>query len=127
MPIVNTKVNAKEITLRRWRVIEAEAEDGTRTRHVWGHDVSNNVGRASSPITEFDLETMTATTRSGSKYKLFGLPGNSRLGKQAWNNRRNINIIISEQDITDEYLNVNQLSTARFAKINIAASHPDEQ
>jgi hypothetical protein len=127
MPRINDSENTREITLRRWRVIEAEARDGTRTCHVWGHDVSHNLGRASTSIMEFDLDTMTATTISGSNYKLVGLPGNSRLGKHAWINWCNKHGVVAEVDITDEYLNVNQISTVEFVKINIAASHLDEQ
>jgi hypothetical protein len=118
MPIKSEPDESREITLRRWRVIEIEAPDGTRSRHVWGHDVKNDRGRASSPIMEFNLEAMIAISRSGSNYKLLGLPGNSRLGKGAWNRWCRHNDIVSEVDVTNEYMNIDQLSTAKLAKFN---------
>ena len=116
MAIKSIPSESQEITLRRWRVMEIEAPDGTRSRHVLGHDVKNDRGRASSPIMEFNQETMIATTRSGSSYKLVGLPGNSRLGKGAWSRWRSDNEVVSEADVTNEYLNADQLSTAKLAK-----------
>jgi len=118
MPIKNVPGKSQEITLRRWRVFEIEAQDGTRSRHVWGHDVKNDRGRASSPIIEFNLEDMVAISRSGSNYKLVGLPGNSRLGKGAWSRWCRENVVVSEVDVTNEYLNIDQLSTAQLAKFN---------
>lgn len=117
MPINEVPNDHKEISLRRWRVMEIETKDGTRTRHVWGHDVKNGLGRASSPIKEFDLDSLTATTRSGSVYRLVGVPGNSRLGKGAWSNWCKDNGVVSELDVTNEYLNVDQLSTIGFTRL----------
>jgi hypothetical protein len=118
MPIRNAPSDSQEVTLRRWRVMEIEAQNGIRSRHVWGHDVKNGLGRASSPIIEFNFGTMTATTRSGRNYRLLGLPGNSRLGKHAWDSWCSSNEVVSELDVTNEYLNVEQLSTVELAKIN---------
>lgn len=98
--------------------MEIEAPDGIRSRHAWGHDVTNNLGRASSPIASFDKDSMTATTRSGKEYTLVGLPGNSKLGRSAWRKWCRENGIVSEVDVTDQYLNVNQVSTVGFEKIN---------
>lgn len=117
MPAENASGNSREITLRRWRVIEIEAQDGARSRHVYGHDVTNNLGRASSPIVQFNVDTMTATTRSGKSYRLVGLPGNSRLAKSAWDKWCSSNGVVSELDVTGEYLNIDQLSTVGFAKM----------
>jgi hypothetical protein len=122
MPIRNASSDSQEISLRRWRVIEIEAQDGARSRHVWGHDAANNKGRASSAIVEFDRDSMTATTRSGKSYRLIGLPGNSRLGKTAWNNWCNKNEVVVETDVTREYLNIEQVSTVGFEKINNSLS-----
>ena len=110
MPIKNAPGESQEITMRRWRVIEVEAPDGTRSRHVCGHDVKNDRGLTSSPIVEFNLEAMIAISRSGSNYKLVGLPGNSRLGKGAWSRWCRHNAVVSEVDVTNEYLNTDQLS-----------------
>lgn len=118
MPSKNEPGDSQVITLRRWRVMEIEAPDGTRSHHVWGHEAKKSRGRASSPIIEFDRDTMTATSRSGSKYKLVGLPGNSRLGKGAWSRWCNDNTIVSESDVTNQYLNIDQLSTLELTRIN---------
>ena len=109
--------DSQAIKLRRWRVIEIKAVDGTRSRHVCGHDVTKGRGLASSPIIEFDQDAMVAVTRSGSNYRLIGLPGNSRLGRHAWKRWCNENKIVSEQDVTIDYLNVDQLSTMDITKI----------
>ncbi len=117
----NDQGESKEITLRRWRVMEIEGRNGNRSRHVWGHDVKNGLGRASSPIMQFDWDAMVATTRSGRNYRLVGLPGNSRLGRHAWLNWCNNNGVVSESDVTHEYIDINQLdelSTMELAKIN---------
>lgn len=114
--------NSQEVTLRRWRVMEVEVLDGARSRHVWGHDVKNNLGRASSPIMEFNLESMTAITRSGSNYRLVGVPGNSRLGKYAWNDWCNKNGVVSTTDVTHEYFDIDQLSTVELTKLTCAAN-----
>jgi hypothetical protein len=116
----NVPDDSQEISLRRWRVMEIEAPGGICSRHVWGHDVKNGRGRASSPIMEFKLDTMTAITRSGSNYKLVGLPGSSRLGKNAWSHWCSNNAVVSEVDVTNEYLNIDHLSTVELAKLNSA-------
>jgi hypothetical protein len=121
MPNKNVPDDSQEITLRRWRVMEVEVRDGTRSRHVWGHDVKNGLGRASSPIMEFDLDAMTAITRSGRNYRLLGVPGHSRLGKGAWSNWCSENAVVSAQDVTDQYFSVDQLSTVELTKINSSA------
>jgi hypothetical protein len=100
---IDVPENYKNPTLRRWRVIEVVSLDGTRSRHVYGHDITNDTGRASSPIKEFDLEAMTATTQSGRMYKLEGAPGNARSGEDAWKNWCHINGVVSEVDVTNEY------------------------
>lgn len=107
----------KQISLRRWRVMEITTQDGTRTRHAWGHDVTNNQGRASSAIIEFSMDTMTAKTRSGTRYKLVGLPGNSRIGQSAWAKWCRDNGVVAEQDVTGEYLDIHKVSTLGFKKI----------
>ena len=121
MPIENVPGESGEVSLRRWRVIEIVAPDGTKSRHVCGHDVTNDKGRASSPIIKFDLDAMVAISRSGSTYRLVGLPGNSRLGKGAWGRWLRHNEVVSEVDVTDEYFNIDRLSTAELTKITTAA------
>ena len=117
MPNKQVPGDSHEITLRRWRVTEVEMPDGTHSHHVWGHDAKNGMGRASSPIVEFSQDAMTAITRSGNNYRLIGLPGNSRLGMDAWRRWCSENEFVSETDVTDQYLNINQLSTIELEKI----------
>ena len=114
--------DSQNISLRRWRVMESEAPDGVRSHHVCGHDVTHNRGRASSAIIEFNKDAMTATTRSGTLYKLIGLPGNSTIGKAAWDKWCRDNGIVSQKDVTDDYLNVNKISTVGFEKITKSLS-----
>ena len=91
--------------------MEVVSRNGTRSRHVYGHDVANGTGRASSAIKEFDRETMTATTRSGRSYQLVGAPGNARIGEYAWQNWCSKNEVVSEVDVTDEYFSIDKLFT----------------
>ncbi len=118
MAIKNIPGSSLEVTLRRWRVMEVEVRDGSRSRHVWGHDVTNALGRASSAIMKFNQETMTATTLSGRNYKLVGLPGNSRLGRHAWIKWCDDNGVVSNLDVTQEYLNIDKLSTIEITRLN---------
>jgi hypothetical protein len=101
----------KNPSLRRWRVIEVVSRDGTRGRHVYGHDVANDTGRVSSAIKEFNLEAMTAITHSGRNYQLLGAPGNARNGEYAWENWCRNNEVVSEVDVTNEYFSVDKLFT----------------
>lgn len=99
----------KSPSLRRWRVMEVVSRDGTRSRHVWGHDVANDAGRTSSGIKAFDPEAMTATTHSGRVYKLVGAPGNARSGERAWADWCSVNDVVSVVDVTAEYFNADIL------------------
>jgi hypothetical protein len=92
------------VALHQWRVIETVTRDGTRSRHILGQESSNELGRASTAIISFDSATMTATTRSGRHYMLEGPPGNSNLGKGAWEKWLNDHQVVSETDVTKEYL-----------------------
>lgn len=102
-PVMKVPTEYKNPMLRRWRVVEVVLRNGSRSRHVWGHDVANDAGRASSAIREFDPEAMTATTHSGRIYQLMGVPGNASRGEYAWHNWCRINGVVSESDVTDEY------------------------
>ena len=112
---------AYQLTVRRWRIIEVELKSGTVTRHLCGHDVSHDVGRASSPIKSFDKETMLLTTQSGSRYCLHGLPGTSKAADKAWHNWCESNEVVNERDVTHEYLDVSKVSTVGFERLNRAA------
>ncbi len=113
MPIKKIPVDFKSPEIRRWRIMEVVSQNGMRSRHIWGHDVANDAGRASSGIKEFDLEAMTATTHSGRVYKLVGAPGKARSGEKAWLGWCKINNVVSASDVTGEYFDGDQLF-ARF-------------
>jgi hypothetical protein len=119
MPINKIPGSFKSPEIRRWRVMEVVSKTGARSRHIWGHDVANDAGRASSGIKEFDLEAMTATTHSGRVYKLVGAPGKARSGEKAWQGWCQVNGVVSAVDVTAEYFDVDQL----FAK----HGHADNQ
>ena len=104
-----TRNNAETPTIRRWRVVEVEKQDGERSRHIWGHDVTNDRGRASTAIQEFDRETMIATTRRGSSYKLVGAPGNSLVLETVWRTWCRLHGVVSEVDVTNEYFDIDRL------------------
>jgi hypothetical protein len=97
------------LQLRRWRVMEVVSHAGQRSRHICGHDVTNDMGRASSGIKAFDLDAMTATTHSGTIYKLLGAPGNARSGERAWSNWCRINSVAGAVDVTSEYFDLGSL------------------
>jgi hypothetical protein len=101
MPLNSTK------SLHCWRVMEAVSPWDIRTRHVCGQNATGSAGISTSAIQEFDPVAKTIKTRSGNTYTLVGQPDNSRLGEAAWNKWCNDNGIVSQQDMTSEYLNAN--------------------
>lgn len=109
MPINRIPDSFKSPEIRRWRVMEVESKTGARSRHIWGHDVANDAGRASSGIKEFNLEAMTATTYSGRVYKLIGAPGKARSGEKAWQGWCQANGVVSVVDVTAEYFDADHL------------------
>lgn len=112
---------AYQITLRRWKVYEVEDAGGQVSRHVCGHDVTQDVGRATSAIANFDRNAMVVTTQSGSRYRLQGLPGDSRLADKAWRKWCGDNRVLRQRDVTREYLDVSKVSTVGFHKLIRAA------
>lgn len=108
-PVRDVPNEYKNPSLRRWRVVEVVAQNGARSRHVIGHDITNDAGRASTAIKDFDWETMTVTTQSGRTYKLVGAPGNARSGEYAWQNWCRINGVTSEVDVTNQYFSIDRL------------------
>lgn len=61
-----------------WTLVQIHWQDGTRSRHLVGR--ANSEGRVCSAIQRFDLQAMTAQTRSGRLYQLQGAPGKNRDG-----------------------------------------------
>ena len=115
------KSNAPAVTLRRWRVIEIVTRSGARSRHLLGHDITNDEDRVSSAIADFRLETMTATTSSGVRYRLGGVPGNSRRMQAMWDDWVRANGVISQHDVTNDYMDPDDVSTRQFAALHLTA------
>lgn len=108
---------AYHTVLRRWKVYEVVMPNGQVSRHVCGHDVAQDVGRATSAIASFDKGAMAVTTQSGSRYRLQGLPGDSKLADRAWQKWCKDNGVLRQQEVTPEYLDVSQVSTVGFNKL----------
>ena len=123
-PVTGVPDDYKNPSLRRWRVIEVVSLNGSRTRHVYGHDVTNDAGRASSAIKEFDRGSMIAVTHSGRSYKLLGAPGKARSGESAWENWSRKSVVVSETDVTNEYFSAEKLF-AKGSPID-ETSHPQK-
>ena len=121
MAVRKAPEESREVTLRRWCVMEVTTKQGTRSHHVHGHDVTNNFARTSSAIGEFDAHNMTVITRSGRLYKLVGLPGNYPAGKPAWATWCSSNSITTQTDVTDQYLSIDTCSTLGFDRLTRAA------
>lgn len=113
-PVKNDSDSHAIHSLRRWRVMEILTVKGMPSRHVYGHDITNDTARASTSIKEFDREAMTVTTHSGRFYKLLGAPGHSRAGAIVWKEWCRKHNVVSETDVTDEYFSVDKL----FSKVN---------
>jgi hypothetical protein len=91
-------------SLHCWRVMEAVAPGDIRTRHVCGHNATSSFGISTSAIQEFNPVAMTVKTRSGRTYTLVGQPDNSSLGEAAWRKWCIDNGIVTQLDVTSEYL-----------------------
>ena len=117
----NTESGAQAVTLRRWQVVMVVTQSGGRTRHAWGHYVANDRGLVSSAIVDFKLETMTITTASGSQYRLAGLPGLSKKGQPVWEEWCRAHEVIAERDVTNDYMDPDDVSTRQFVALNISA------
>ena len=94
---------------------------GARSRHVWGHDVAHDEGRVSSAIVDFKMETMTLTTASGAHYRLAGLPGVSRKAQPVWKEWCKTNDVVAERDVTNDYMDPDDVSTRQFVALNVSA------
>ncbi len=117
----NEAGGAQLITLRRWKVVAVVAQGGKRSRHVWGHDLALDEGRVSDAIVDFDMKSMTVTTASGAKYRLGGLPGQSRKAQPVWDEWCRVNEVVAEVDVTNDYMDPEDVSTRQFMALNISA------
>lgn len=121
----STGDNAPAVVLRRWRVMEVVGRGGLRTRHLVGHDITHDEDRVSSPIARFDMETMTASTASGARYRLAGVPRQSRKAQAVWDDWCVTSRVTAQRDVTTEYMDPDDVSTRQFVAISMtAASEP---
>lgn len=109
------------VTLRRWRVMEVVTQGGMRTRHLLGHDIDSDEGRVSSPIVDFKLDAMMATTSSGGRYRLAGVPGQSRKVQSIWDDWCRANGVYAQYDVTNDYMDPDDMSTRQFVALNVSA------
>ena len=121
MPNGNTGSGAQAVTLRRWQVVMVVTRSGVRTRHVWGHDIASDEGCVSGPIVSFKLETMTVITAKGLHYRLAGLPGPSKKGQPVWEEWCRAHEVVAERDVTNDYMDPDDVSTRQFAALNVSS------
>ncbi len=108
------------VTLRRWQVIEVTTQGGARSRHLLGHDVANDEGRVSSAVVDFKLDSMIATTASGGRYRLAGLPGHSRRVQPLWEQWCRDGGVVTQRDVTNDYMDPDDVSTRQFVALNFS-------
>jgi hypothetical protein len=93
------------IDVGAWKVYEAEFEDGTKQRHIVGYNLTEQEGRVSSAIIDFDPETYTCTTCKGRKYRLVKNyhcdPNND--AAYVWDFWQRFNKVVNAVDVTREY------------------------
>ncbi len=121
MPNELSAGSVQAVTLRRWRVIEVTRQGGARSRHLLGHDVAIDEGRVSSPVVDFKLDSMTATTSSGARYRLAGVPGHSRKVQAIWEDWCRTHSVVSQHDVTNDYMDPDDMSTRQFVALNVSA------
>lgn len=65
----------KVVNLNRYNMIERKRSDGSLERYFIGNDMDRYGSRVSTAIQEYDEETKSGVTASGTKYCLHGDPG----------------------------------------------------
>lgn len=102
MPICPSRpVNVQPtVWLERWRVLETDLG----TRHFTGYSVEDRIGRASSPIESYDIDTRSGITRSGRQYHLLGSPGHDMEAEYVWQCWSALCGVKETLDVTTEYL-----------------------
>lgn len=64
-----------DVTLVGWNIVCINTPSGEHGEIFVGYSVGDGLGRVSTVIQEFDKETGTGRTRSGSTYTVVGEPG----------------------------------------------------
>jgi len=93
-----------DVTLVSWRIFEVSSEQWEgRTRHFCGYLLNDREGRCSTPIVEFDKNTMIGKTQSGRIYHLKGKSGHNMDALYVWSTFFKINGMFDGLDISNEY------------------------
>lgn len=109
------------VILRRWTVVAVVTRRGVRSRHVWGHEQATDEGRVSGAIKSFDMASMTATTVNGMRYRLGGLPGHSRKAQPVWEAWCRAHDVVGQLEVTNDYMDPEDVSTRQFMALNVSA------
>jgi hypothetical protein len=88
----------KDVVLERWSIRETSGG----TRHFVGWNIVECEGRVSTAIREFDGETRTGSTASGSTYRLVGRAGNDKDAEYMWGLAQQAWSISEWRDVTAE-------------------------
>ena len=95
---------APKVELIRWRVYELSSPhwEGT-SRHFVGWNITENTGRVSSKIEQFDANQRTGITESGRRYVLIGPYGNDSDANWVFNVWCNTCEAYNINDVSEEY------------------------
>ena len=89
------------LPVAHWRISEVTVR-GRRERHVWGWNLQDREGRASTAIMELRSTERVLVTESGRRYQLVGPAGVDPDGAWVWNMWCVANRATDEIDVTDE-------------------------
>lgn len=93
------------VSLRDWAVYEVDGVYGEGpSRHFVGALTSDDSGRVSSGIQQFDASNLRGVTRSGRVYQLVGRPGIGMDAEYVWNKWCSINNVTSARDVGAELI-----------------------
>lgn len=89
------------IKLASWRIYEVSSDScPDKTRHFVGYNLTEQEGRTSSAIVEFDPVTKRGRTQSGRIYELVGEAGHSGDGIYTFTRWSEINKISQCEEVT---------------------------
>jgi len=96
---IGTSVAQRKVCLVSWRVLQT----GSGTRHFVGYSVEERIGRVSTPISSFDLNTRIGKSSNGGVYKLLGPPGFDDEAMYVWRQFALIWRFTEVTDVSREY------------------------
>lgn len=74
-----TILGKADVTLRDWNILQFKLPDGSISEHFIGYSEHDHLGRLSTKIKMYDLDTRQGETESGSVYTTVGKPGSPDL------------------------------------------------